>query len=108
VCLYVYPPSVARQQPLKHVPVAKNINARIEEGLKVPISVRFVSYQMKFCVCVSQNFLLFERSSVRFSAGTLAILIEVFRVYPQSLQANSNSAFINHPMPYSLYTDVVK
>jgi hypothetical protein len=47
VCLYVYPPSIARQRIGKNVTVATNTHATIEELLDASFSMRSVSYQRK-------------------------------------------------------------
>jgi hypothetical protein len=47
VCLYVYPPIVARQRLSINVTVAMNTHPKIEELLDASFSVRSVSYQMK-------------------------------------------------------------
>jgi hypothetical protein len=47
VCLYVYPPIVARQQLGKTVTAATTTHRTVEELLDASISVRSVSYQMK-------------------------------------------------------------
>jgi hypothetical protein len=47
VCLYVYPPIVARQRLGKNVTAAINTHATIEELLDTSFSMRSVSYQGK-------------------------------------------------------------
>jgi hypothetical protein len=45
-CLPVYPPIVDRQLLGKHVPVAANTSATVEELLNAVFSMRSVSYQI--------------------------------------------------------------
>jgi hypothetical protein len=47
VCLYVYPPIVARQRFCKNVTAATNAHATIEELFDESFSMRSVSYQSK-------------------------------------------------------------
>jgi hypothetical protein len=47
VCLYVYPPIVARQRLDRHVPSAKNTPATKEELLDALLSMWAKSYQRK-------------------------------------------------------------
>jgi hypothetical protein len=47
VCLYVYPPIIARERLGKNVTAAMNTHATIEELLEVSFSTRFVSHQSK-------------------------------------------------------------
>jgi hypothetical protein len=47
MCLYVYPPAVAKERLGKHVPAAMYTRGTIEDFLDTPFSMRFVSYQRK-------------------------------------------------------------
>jgi hypothetical protein len=47
VCLYVYPPIVARQRLRKNVTAATNTHSTTKEFLNMSSSMRFVSYERK-------------------------------------------------------------
>jgi hypothetical protein len=57
VCLYVYPPIVARQRLGKNVTAATNTQATIEGLLDMSFSMWDGSYQRKVGNCSSRNFL---------------------------------------------------
>jgi hypothetical protein len=59
VCLYMYPPIVARLRLGKNFTTATNTQAKIEELLVASFSMPSVSYQTKEGDCSSQNFLLY-------------------------------------------------
>jgi hypothetical protein len=59
VCLYVYPPIVARQRLGKNVNAATNIHATMKDSLDASFSMQFVSYQKKIGDSSSQNFCFF-------------------------------------------------
>jgi hypothetical protein len=57
VCLYVYPPIVARQRLGRNVTAVTNTHATIHELLYALFSMWPVSYQRKQAISSSQNFL---------------------------------------------------
>jgi hypothetical protein len=59
VCVYVYPPIIARQWCSEHIPTAVNTHATIEELLDM-FSVQSLLNQRKVCMplCVSPLLLL--------------------------------------------------
>jgi hypothetical protein len=59
VCLYVYPPNVARQRLGKHVTAATNTYATIKEILDASFPLRSVSYQRKVGYCFFPELLVF-------------------------------------------------